>query len=64
LAIAASMAMSRIGSMRATIGRCERAPFRLVAYLDPRLRAATSPGRVEKLGAACGGNGDDDQGAK
>jgi len=36
-------------------------PFRLVAYLDPWLRAATSPGRAEKLGAACGGDGDDDQ---
>jgi hypothetical protein len=35
-------------------------PFRLIAYLDPWLRAATSPGRAEKLGAACGGDGDDD----
>jgi hypothetical protein len=38
LAIAASLAMSRSGSMRATAGRCERAPFRLAAYLDPRSR--------------------------
>jgi len=36
-------------------------PFRLVAYLDPWLRAATSRGRAEKLGAACGGDGDDGQ---
>src|SRR5215218_2449092 len=52
LAIVASLAMSRTGSMRATVGRCERALRSvLVAYLDPGLIAATSRGRGRGAGA-------------